>query len=274
MATTIGIILGMALLGVTMLLGGGVRVFLNAEAVMIVFGGTLAATLISYPIKRVIGIFKIFVQLFQKEEESKLEQAVQSMIRLGHLASKKTIYSLEEKIKSESDRYIKIGLQLLIQDASPRLIARRFDIEAQGIKSRHQNGIQLFGFMAKAAPSFGLVGTLIGLINLLRGMSGSEMSADTLGPSMAVALVTTLYGSLLAFLFFMPAAEKLKTFSAQERTIVKMVQEAVLMIKEGLPSRELEAMLNTYLPVGKRQSIVDSLLAQKYSAKPAEKGTA
>jgi chemotaxis protein MotA len=269
MATTIGILLGMVLLSITMMMGGGAKVFFNPQAIMITLGGTLAATLISYPLERVINIFKLFLRLFQKEGQNSLEASVQTMIKMGHHASGNTIYSLEGKIKKEPNRYIRLGLQLLIQDASHRLIARRFDIEAQGVNSRHQGGIQLFSFMAKAAPSFGLVGTLIGLINLLRGL-GASMSPETLGPSMAVALITTLYGSLMAFLFFMPAAEKLKTFSSRELIEIRMIQEAILMIKDGQKSRELEAMLNTYLPTDRRKSVVDSLLAEKYAA-PAKK---
>lgn len=272
MATTIGIFLGMILLSITMFMDGGGSVFLNPQAIMITVGGTLAATLVSYPLERVINIFKLFLRLFQKEGQDNLETAVRSMITLGHIASENTIYSLEKKIKEESNRYVRLGIQLLIQDASPRLIARRFDIEAQGVKSRHQGGIQLFGFMAKAAPSFGLVGTLIGLINLLRGL-GDSMSPETLGPSMAVALITTLYGALMAFLVFMPAAEKLRTFSGRELIEIKMIQEAVLMIKDGQKSRELEAMLNTYLPADRRKSVVDGLLAKKY-AKPSKKRSA
>jgi chemotaxis protein MotA len=269
MATILGILIGVALLGITMFVGGGAKVFINPQAIMIVLGGTLAATLISYPLKRVINIFKLFIRLFQKEQESKLEKMVSRLVELGHIAAKTSIYSLEKKVKSEKDRYIKLGLSLLIQDASPQLIARRFEIEAQSVQSRHQGGIALFSFMAKAAPSFGLVGTLIGLINLLRGL-GKDMSPDVLGPSMAVALVTTLYGALLSFLVFMPAAEKLKTFSAQELLLIKLVREAVLMIRDGQASRELEAILNTYLPMEKRHSIVDSLLAKQYTAKTAK----
>ncbi len=190
-------------------------------------------------------------------------------MQLGHTASQESIYNLEKKIKTETDRYIQIGLKLLIEDASPRLISRRFEIEAEGVKNRHQGGIQLFSFMAKASPSFGLVGTLIGLINVLRGV-GSDMSTDTLGPSMAVALVTTLYGSLLSFLLFLPASEKLKAYSAREFGIIRIIREAILMIKEGLPSRELEQILNTYLPLEKRKSIVDDLLAKQYKTKPTK----
>ena len=97
---------------------------------------------------------------------------------------------------------------------------------------------------------------------MLRSVGG-DLTPETLGPSMAVALVTTLYGGILAFLFFLPASEKLKSYSASELTLIQLVRDAVVIMKEGESSRELEEMLNAYLPVKRRQSMVEQLLLNK-----------
>lgn len=243
-------------------MGGGYRVFLNLPAFMITFGGTLAATLISFPLSHVLKFSTLVIRLFCEEKQSIMEQTIGRLATISHKASEESSFVLEKESREETNRYVKLGLQLLMQNASAEHIARRFAIEMDGVKSRHKEGIQLFGFMSRIAPSFGLLGTLIGLINMLRSI-GNDVDPGTLGPSMAVALITTLYGCLFAFFFFLPASEKLKAYSTQELNLIRMVRDAVLIMKEGRSSRELEDMLNAYLPVKKRQSFVEKLLLAK-----------
>ena len=262
MSTGIGIVGGLILLGAAIFMGGSFGVFVDPQSIMITVGGTLAATLISFPLEHVLKFSALVIRLFKEDRRPVLEQTVSRLVELGHKASQGSVFSLEKDAKAETDRYMKVGLDLLVQGAPAPRISRRFAIEMEGVKSRHQEGIQLFVFMAKIAPAFGLVGTLIGLINMLRSM-GSEITADSLGPNMAVALITTLYGALMAFLFFQPASEKLKAYSSQELTLIRMVREAVLMIKEGHNSRELEEMLNAYLAPKKRHAIVEKMLLTK-----------
>ncbi|MDR3566593.1 MAG: MotA/TolQ/ExbB proton channel family protein [Syntrophobacteraceae bacterium] len=266
MSSAIGIIGGFALFLTAIFMGGGLRVFLNLEAVMITLGGTLAATLISYPLQRLLKFFVLVVQLFREERRSVFEDTISRLVGLGQKASQDSIFSLEKDAKTEKNRYLKAGLQLLVQDASAARIARRLSLEAQGVKSRHHEGIQLFGFMSRIAPSLGLVGTLIGMINMLRGMGGAEVSPATLGPNMAVALVCTLYGCIFAFFLFLPASEKLKTYAASEQALIQMIQDGLLLIREGCTGREMEETLNAYLPPGKRLSTVDKLTLAKPKA--------
>jgi chemotaxis protein MotA len=266
MSTGIGIISGFALLIAAVFMGGGISVFLNLEAIMITLGGTIAATLISYPLDRLLKFFTLAVQLFKEERQTVFEHTVSRLVTLGIKASQDSIFSLEKDAKEEQNRYLKAGLQLLVQDVPASRIARRFAIEAEGVRSRHQEGIQLFSFMSRIAPSLGLVGTLIGMINMLRGM-GADVSPETLGPNMAVALVCTLYGCLLAFLLFLPASEKLKAYSAQEQALINMIREALLLIRDGQTGREMEETLNAYLPPRKRQAIVERALLSKTQQK-------
>ena len=262
MSTGLGIISGLGLLLGAIALGGSFRSFFDLEAVMITVGGTMAATLISFPLSRFFRLIALVLRLFKEESSHLFETTVARLVALAHKAAEQSVFSLEKEGKAEQDRYLRLGLKLLLQGATPPQISRRFAIELEGVKSRHQEGIHMFSFMSRAAPSFGLLGTVIGLINALRSVSG-EISPETLGPSMALALVTTLYGCFLAFFLFLPASEKLKAYSAQEQTLIRMVREAMLMIKEGRGSRDIEDMLNAYLPTDRRQAVVERLMLAK-----------
>lgn len=262
MSTLAGAIFGIVLLTLAVFLGGGWKIFLNIEALMIVLGGTIAATLISFPFSRVVKFFTLVIRLFGEQKDSGDENLIGRIVVLAHKAQQHSIFSLEKEAKNEPDRYLRMGLQLLVRGATHARIARRFAAEMDGVRHRHKAGIQLFGFMAKISPSFGLVGTLIGLINMLRGI-GEQVSPETLGPSMAVALVTTLYGALLAFFLFLPASEKLKAYSENELGSIQMVRDAILMIKDGDSSRDLEDMLNSHLPPKRRRSFVNELILSR-----------
>ena len=262
MSTGIGIFAGFALLIGAIALGGGMTAFVDVQSIMIVLGGTIAATLISFPMERVFRFISLAARLFQEKRSVELEDTIARSIELGHKAFQNSIFSLEKDSKEEENRYLRMGLRMLIQDAPASRIARRFAVEVDSVRVRHQEGIQLFSFMAKVAPSFGLIGTLIGLVNMLRGIGG-DVKPETLGPAMALALITTLYGALLSFMLFSPAAEKLKAYSTQEQTIITAVRDAIIMIRDKQSSRELEEMLNSYLPPKRRRSVVEELMVSQ-----------
>lgn len=258
MSTLIGIVLGVVLLGAAVWMSGGVAAYLDPHALMIVAGGTLAATLISFDLRAVLNLFRLTIRLFRENHSMDLELAVERLVELSNQATEKTIYALEGEGASETNAYIKIGIGLLVKDVTTQRIARRFAIEMDGVRARHQMGIRMFSVMSKVAPSFGLVGTLIGLVSMLRSIS-SEISPETLGPSMALAMIATLYGALLSFLLFLPASEKLRSASMQELTHITLVRDGILMLRDGYAPRELEQMLNAYLPRTKRTSVMDRL---------------
>lgn len=255
MSTILGVISGLVLIILAVAMGGGYKIFLNLESIMIVLGGTIAATLISFPFARVFKFFTLVIKLFKEEGPSDSEKIIARLVTLADRAYRDSVFALEKDAKAEKNRFIRIGLTLLMRDAEPGRIARRYNVEMDGVRARHKGGIQLFSFMARISPSFGLVGTLIGLINMLRGV-GKDVSPETLGPSMAVALVTTLYGALLAFFLFMPASEKLKAYSNQELANIRMTRDAMLMIKDGESAREVEEMLSAQLVPKRRRSFL------------------
>lgn len=259
MSTLVGVVAGLALIILAIVLGGGYQIFINIEALMIVLGGTIAATLISFPFYRVFNFFTLVVKIMREQSGRQMEKTITRLVALGHRAYQDSVFALEKDAKAEPNRYIRMGLTMLVRDAPAARIARRYAIEMDGVRSRHREGIQLFAFMARIAPSFGLVGTLIGLINMLRGVGG-DVKPDQLGPAMAVALVTTLYGALLAFFLFLPSSEKLKAYSDYELSQIQMVRDAMLMIKDGESARDLEEMLQAYLPAKKRKSVLSSIM--------------
>jgi chemotaxis protein MotA len=261
-STGLGILLGSIFIVASIALGGGWRMFLNLESFMIVVGGTIAATLISFPFSRVMRFFKLFISLFAEKRAAEVENVVGRLVLLGHKAAQDSIFSLEKEARSEKNRYIRIGLQMLLRDSNPAKIARRYSAEIEGAKGRNKEGVQLFAFMAMIAPSFGLVGTLIGLINMLRGI-GADVDPGTLGPAMAVALLTTLYGAILAFFLFKPASEKLKAYAEHEMQLIRLTRDAVLMMKEGESARSLEEMLNAHLPFERRRSFLNKHILGK-----------
>lgn len=259
MSTLVGIVCGGVVVVLALALDGGWRVLLDPIAAMIVVGGTAAATLVGFPFHRAIGFFALLGRILREPKSSQMEQTIARLVALGHKAQEDSIFSLEPAAKAETDRHIRMGLTLLVRDAPTARIARRFAVEMDEMRARHREGVQLFSFMARIAPAFGLVGALIGLINLLRGV-GREVSPETMGSGLALALVATLHGALLTLLFFWPAAEKLKAYSEREQIQIMMVRDAMLMIKDGESSRELEETLNSYLPAKKRRSRVSELL--------------
>lgn len=269
MATAIGIFIGLLLLLTAILRGGAGVILLNPEAIMITLGGTLAATLISFPLDQVSKIFTLVIRLFQRERRDLLAATQARLVEISHQASKESVFSLEKDAGKEPNRYLEIALKLLTQNTSAPLLMRRFTIEMEGVRTRHRQGTQLFSFMAKAAPSFGLVGTLIGLISMLRG-AGGAVQPDMIGSGLAVAFSAMLYGALLSFLLFLPAAEKLQAFSALELVTIAMVRDATLMIHEGRTSREVEEMLNAYLPPAGRGSTLEQLMLRQNQTRPPQ----
>ena len=159
--------------------------------------------------------------------------------------------SLEEATEALDDEFLKKGLMLVVDGTDPELVRNLLETELDFIEQRHKAGQGLFESMATAAPGFGMIGTLIGLINML----GSLDDPTTIGPSMAVALITTLYGSLIANLFFSPMANKLKVKSGEEILEREIMVEGLLSIQAGENPRIIEEKLKAFLPPSMRVGI-------------------
>ena len=250
LSTLIGIVSGMLLIIVSIMLSGNLLAFFDVASIMIVLGGTIAATLVSFPIPQVKDIIKLTQKTFANRD-SNPGKIINDIITLANKARKEGLLSLEEATEALEDEFLKKGLMLVVDGTDPDLVRNLLETELDFIEQRHKAGQSLFESMATSAPGFGMIGTLIGLINML----GSLDDPTTIGPSMAVALITTLYGSLLANLFFSPMANKLKVKSGEEILEREIMVEGLLSIQAGENPRIIEEKLKAFLPPSMRVGI-------------------
>lgn len=250
LSTIIGIVFGLALIIISIVLNGNLWGFVDAASMMIVVGGTLAATLVAYPLSRVKEILTLTKMTFT-QRDSNPEGIINELIDLANKARKEGLLSLEEASEQMKDDFMRKGLMLVVDGTDPELVRSLLETELDYIEQRHKSGQSMFESMSSLAPGFGMIGTLIGLINMLANMD----DASTIGPSMSVALVTTLYGALLANLIFTPLANKLKIRSASELLEREMMVEGILSIQAGENPRIIEEKLKAFLPPSIRRNV-------------------
>ena len=262
MSTFLGIISGTALLFYAIIQQGGFAVFINPAALMIVFGGTLAAIFISFPLPRVLKVVQASLQVFRKDIEKPL-WAIAVIVRLSVKERQKSLMSLEKDIATVKNRFLKMGLEMIVDGHPGDIIRDVLETELDFVQIRHRSGAHIFQTSGKFAPAFGLIGTLIGLVAMMRGLGGGgEDATKQLGMGMAVALLTTFYGAMMANLFFFPIAEKLRSRSDDESLTTRIIIEGVLMIQGGINPRMIERKLNSFLPPHLRAKHFDRVVKQ------------
>jgi chemotaxis protein MotA len=242
LASLIGIILGVGSTVACILLGSSLLLFWNMPSVMIVFGGTIAAAMIAYPLKEFLAVFKTAVKVFAFKIETP-ENLIQTLVEISNKARKGGLLSIEADINSTEDPYLKSALQMTVDGVKTSDIAAVMQKRMQLTQRDHKLGYSVFSSMGAYAPAFGMVGTLIGLVQMLANLD----DPSSIGPKMAVAMITTFYGALLANLFFIPMAQKLKLRSEEEIMNMTLLYEGVVSIREGEHPRLMEDKLNVYL---------------------------
>jgi len=245
-ASLIGIISGLSLIIGAIFLGGDFQNFINVQGMMIVLGGTLAATLITFQFKDVIAAV---VAAFFVFSEKKLDpnDMVETMIELCTISRRQGLIALS-RLEIEDD-LLRKACNLIADGSKEDLIRDTLSIEIESMKQRHYVVQDVFRKMALYAPSFGMMGTLIGLIQMLRQLSNPE----TIGPSMAVALLTTFYGMFLATLIFLPIAGKLKDRTLVEVINLEIIFEGAISILEDNNPVFVYEKLSSYIPAKKRR---------------------
>jgi len=248
-ATVLGVISAFGLVLVAIFMGGGLELFINIPALMIVVGGTLGTTMINYPLKEVIGVLKVVQKaLFTKNIPT--DELIKKFLAFAGKSRKEGILSLEGDIKEVSDEFLKKGVQLSIDGLEPQEINNLLETELDFIRTRHQLGAEIFTTMGTFAPAMGMIGTLIGLVQMLQSMD----DPSSIGPAMAVALLTTFYGSVMANIVFMPIAGKLRTRSKEEALAKELTIQGVISISNGDNPRILEQKLYAFVPPNQRES--------------------
>ncbi|WP_456432167.1 flagellar motor protein PomA [Thermosulfuriphilus sp.] len=247
LGTVVGLVLGVILLFGAILAGGSLGVFINIPSILIVVGGTLAASFIRFSLADVLGAMKVAMNAFFKKIENP-EDIIKELVTLSNIARREGLLKLEKQpIKNP---FLKKAIMYCVDGHEADFIEEVLGQEISLTAQRHEIGQNLFKAMGDASPAFGMIGTLIGLVQMLSNMSDPK----SIGPAMAVALLTTLYGAVMANLVFLPIADKLALRSQEEQLIKRLIVEGVLGLQKGLNPRVLEELLMTFLPPKKRTS--------------------
>ena len=244
-ASLLGIISGFALIFSAILLGGDAKTFINVPGMMIVFGGTIAATLLTFPLKDILTAFKSALIVFGTDKQ-RPEQLIHTMLQLTQLSRRKGLLALSE-VKTSSP-FLKRACNLIADASDEQIIRHILRTEINSMKARHYIVQDVFKKMATFAPAFGMLGTLIGLIQMLSTLD----DPSTIGPSMAVALLTTFYGSLLATVIFLPIAGKLKSRTMFEVINLEIIFEGAISILKDNNQLSVYERLSSYLPRSQR----------------------
>lgn len=243
-----GIIVAFATMLVGMLIGGNIRGYMEVTSVVIVVGGTIGALILSSDMT-VLKSVPANLKLVFFKPISAPEEKIQTIVQYAEKARREGIISLDKELKNIDDDFTRKAVQLLVDGTDPELIKEILQNELMFMEDRHGKGIEFWSSGGQLAPAFGFLGTLIGLIAMLSKLS----EPDKLGPAMAVALVTTLYGVILGNMVFLPFASKLKQRSADEVLIMELMIEGVMSIQSGDNPRIVEDKLKTFLAPYQRQ---------------------
>lgn len=242
LATLIGIIFGVALLGGAIVMEGNAIIFYSLKSIMIVLGGTLAGTMISYSLGELLKIPALVRIAFQKHQLDS-DEIINLMVGFAEKARREGLLALEQDVVNINDDFLQKGIQLVVDGTDPELVRNIMETKLTFLEERHGKGRSIMATMGQLAPAFGMIGTLIGLIQML-----SELDDPSkLGSGMAVALITTLYGALLANLLFIPLAGKLKERSEDEILTKEVIIEGVLSIQAGENPRIVDEKLRAFL---------------------------
>ena len=233
--------------------GSSIGAYIDPASIIIVIGGALAATIMAYPLDKFKKVIAITKSAFFNKALSPIS-IIKELIELANVARREGLLALEEAGQQTEDDFLKKGIMLIVDGTDPELVRNILETELVFLEERHAEGRGLYETLAAFGPAFGMIGTLIGLINML----GDLDDPTTLGPSMAVALITTLYGSLLANAFATPMASKLKYKSAEEILVKEVVVEGLLSIQAGENPRIIEEKLKTFLPPELRDEFNDA----------------
>ncbi|NOZ03539.1 MAG: motility protein A [FCB group bacterium] len=265
--TAIGLLAGLGIIGIGVWRGGGdLYWFFSFNSIMIVLGGTLAATLVNYPLKNVLGLFKVLKNVFTDEDYS-YQNWIDELVEKAEKARKSGIMSLEADLDKISNKFLRNGIELAINERDAGRLRTYLNLELSNIVRRHSNGQEIFFYMGAYAPAFGMLGTVMGLIIMMNNFSGGNgATIDTIEfdvakkfaellSGMGLALITTFYGVLLSNLVFLPIGGKLKRKSEEELMLKNIIVEGIISIHAKEHPLLIREKLMTFVPQSKRQEI-------------------
>jgi len=250
-ATLIGLVSGWAFVLISIPLSGGtIDQFLNLPSAMIVFGGTIGALLMAYPLPKFLQALKTMKHAFASKELDPTA-VIRKINELALAARKEGLLALEEIAQGMDDAFLQKGILLIVDGTDSELLRSILETELAFVENRHKDNQGFWNGVADLGPAWGMIGTLIGLIAML----GALNDPSTIGPKMAVALITTLYGSLLANFFAIPISNKLKIKSNEEILHKQVMIEGLLSIQAGENPRVIEEKLKAFLSPATRSTL-------------------
>ncbi len=240
--------MGMVLVsGAILYEAGTFSYFFNIPGLIIVLGGTSAATFVSFPITDVLKVFRNVFLVLQREPP-RLHEYIQQILGLVRVARRNQLKDLEKELPGIENLFLRDAIQMLVDGYSVEEITELLQERINYKQEREHSEAEVFRAMSRFSPAFGMIGTLIGLILLLINLNAAGL--DNLGAGMAVALVTTFYGVLFANLIFKPFAIKLERRTHEQMMMMRMVKESVIMIAEQWHPMKVEDYLNSFIRPG------------------------
>ena len=250
LATLIGTIAVFVVVLVGMALGGSLRPFWDPPSLFITLGGTMCSVMMSYSMETFLDTFKIAKQAFFSKEQD-IGETINTIVRFADKARREGLLALDEDANNLTDPFLQKGIRLVVDGTTQELVRNILETEVAFVSDRHKTGQAVFETIGAMAPAFGMLGTLIGLIQMLLKLNKPE----EIGPGMAVALVTTFYGSVIANMIALPIANKLKARNQREVFIKEAIIEGVLSIQAGDNPRVVQEKLKSFLAPKEREKV-------------------
>ncbi|RUO40117.1 flagellar motor protein PomA [Aliidiomarina taiwanensis] len=244
-ATIVGVLGAIAFIVMAMVMNGELGLYINIPSILIVFGGTIFVALANYTLSQFLGAGKVVVKAFSFKTDAPLD-LIDKAVEMADAARKGGFLALEE---TEIDnRFFRKGIDMLVDGHDAEVVRQTLQKDIDLTYQRHDQGVGIFQAMADTAPAMGMIGTLIGLVAMLANMDDPK----AIGPAMAVALLTTLYGAFLANVICLPIAAKLKLRMEEEKLNQELILDGILGIQDGQNPRIIEDLLKNYLAESKR----------------------
>ena len=250
-ASLVGVLAAFGIIAGSIMLGGPFIIFVNVPSILVVVGGTFAVTLMRITLADFLGSFKVGLKGFFYKLDNP-QQLIEEAVEMANIARKEGLLALEGR--EISNEFLKNGIGLCIDGHSPEIVRNLLSKDINVAIERHTRGADMFKAMAVYAPAMGMIGTLIGLVQMLSNMS----EPSSIGPAMAVALLTTLYGALIANFICLPLADKLSLRSQEELINRHIVREAATGIAKGVSAMVLEESLKIYLSPKSREQMAQA----------------
>ena len=251
----LGTILGLGI-GVAMILlgifssGGNIMSFVNLASIFVVVGGSFGAMLVANPLSRMLGIMR-YINLVLRVPSREEERIISALVNFSEKARREGLLALEDDLEEVEEEFMRKGIQLVVDGTDPDIIKSVLYNDLNQLEERHSVGSDLFDAWSKIAPAFGMIGTLAGLISMLANLEDTS----SIGPNMSLALITTMYGAMMANLILMPIKMKLEDRSREEVLEREIMIEGVLSIQSGDNPRILEEKLLSFLPPNRRDAV-------------------